>query len=88
MTRRNGTLVLRLRDWLIAVFSLGSKLRERWRVTADSLFAAGSFGQRIIMVPSERIVIVHFGVTNIPNGDSDDFAHFVLLCPPGNGQVN
>jgi hypothetical protein len=33
---------------------------------ADAYFASGNFGQRIVIIPSQRLVIVRFGATVDP----------------------
>jgi hypothetical protein len=33
---------------------------------ADAYFASGNFGQRVIVIPSQRLVIVRFGATIDP----------------------
>jgi CubicO group peptidase (beta-lactamase class C family) len=40
-----------------------------WGMTPDSFFASGTLGQDVVVVPSERLVIVRFGVTK--NGRRD-----------------
>lgn len=44
--------------------------RVRAGMPKDSFFASGNFGQRIVIIPAQRLVIVRFGVTiNIPDMD-------------------
>jgi len=44
--------------------------RARHHLPEDAFFASGAFGQRIFVIPSEKLVIVHFSVTQ----DWPDFA--------------
>lgn len=43
-----------------------SAARIRMGMPADAYFASGNLGQRIYVVPSERLVMVRFGVTHRP----------------------
>jgi CubicO group peptidase (beta-lactamase class C family) len=48
-----------------AGFWLGApEWRASWEVPRDSFFASGMLGQRLLVVPSERLVIARFGVTH------------------------
>lgn len=40
--------------------------RARWHVPEDLFVAAGSLGQRIVIVPSEKLVIARFGISGGP----------------------
>jgi CubicO group peptidase (beta-lactamase class C family) len=52
---------------------------EAWRVhvPADTFFAAGLLGQRVVIIPSERLVIARFGVFHGPTGDMPALARFI-----------
>jgi len=54
-----------------AGFWLGaSQWRARWGIPDDTFFASGLLGQRVVVIPSRRLVIVRFGVTeDFPNFD-------------------
>ena len=38
--------------------------RDRLGLPGDTFWASGALGQRLIVIPSERLVIVRFGVTH------------------------
>lgn len=52
--------------------------RTRWRIPEDAFFASGFLGQRIMVIPSERLVIARFGNAHGPNADLQGFARLVL----------
>lgn len=64
-----------LRTHYAAGFWLGSReWRDGWGVPPDSFFASGMLGQRVFVAPSERLVIVRFGVTH---GDEEGLGRLV-----------
>jgi hypothetical protein len=61
-----------------AGFWRGSKvLRMRWGIPEDAFFASGLLGQRVIVIPSERIVIARFGNAHSANYDLEGFVRLV-----------
>jgi CubicO group peptidase (beta-lactamase class C family) len=62
--------------------NLGTGTEARERVLAgmphDSFFASGALGQRVVIVPSKRLVIVRLGMTQVwPRFDVDDLGPMV-----------
>jgi CubicO group peptidase (beta-lactamase class C family) len=56
--------------WVNAGQSADARGRVQAAMPVDSYFASGLFGQRIVIVPSERLAIVRFGATiDPPNFD-------------------
>ena len=47
--------------WTNAGDSRGARVRRSWGAPADSFFANGNFGQTILIIPSEDLVIARFG---------------------------
>ena len=61
-----------------AGFWLGSKRwRTQWRMPSDAFFASGLLGQRVMIIPSERLVIVRFGNSHGPGYDIQGFGQLV-----------
>ena len=61
-----------------AGFWLGSnRWRTRWRVPSDAFFASGLLGQRVMVIPSERLVIARFGNAHGPGNDREGFGQLV-----------
>jgi CubicO group peptidase (beta-lactamase class C family) len=52
--------------------------RERWNVPADGFFGSGSLGQRLVVIPSEQLVIVRLGVTQVrPDFDAEGLGRLI-----------
>jgi CubicO group peptidase (beta-lactamase class C family) len=52
-----------------------------WRsvgIPADTFFAFGNLGQRIAVIPSEKLVIVRMARAHLPNGDMAGFERLVV----------
>lgn len=47
----------------------GAQGRIRAGMPADAFFASGRLGQRIYIMPSQRLVVVRFGLTHMPDFD-------------------
>jgi CubicO group peptidase (beta-lactamase class C family) len=61
-----------------AGFWLGSKnWRARWKIPPDAFFASGFLGQRVMVIPSMRLVIVRFGNAHGRGYDIDGFGRLV-----------
>jgi hypothetical protein len=52
--------------WVNAGQSADARGRVHAGMPEDSFFASGNFGQRIVIVPSQHVVIVRFGATVDP----------------------
>jgi CubicO group peptidase (beta-lactamase class C family) len=52
-------------------------LRRRWKLPEDAFFASGFLGQRIMVIPSERLVITRFGNAHNANADLEGFMQLV-----------
>ncbi len=56
--------------WVNAGRADDARGRVEAGMPADTYFASGNFGQRIVIIPSQRLVIVRFGATiNVPGMD-------------------
>jgi CubicO group peptidase (beta-lactamase class C family) len=55
-----------------------SAWRARWHVPDDLFFASGALGQRVVIVPSEHLVIARLGVTQSwPDFDPDGLGRLI-----------
>ena len=54
-----------------------SGLRARWGIPEDAFFASGLLGQRVMVIPSERLVIARFGNAHGPGYDIQGFVRLV-----------
>lgn len=52
--------------WVNAGQAANARGRVEGGMPADTFFASGNFGQRVVMIPSQRLVIVRFGATIDP----------------------
>jgi hypothetical protein len=52
--------------WVNAGQSADARGRVQAGMPTDAYFASGNFGQRIVIIPSQRLVIVRFGATIDP----------------------
>jgi CubicO group peptidase (beta-lactamase class C family) len=46
-------------------------------IPRDAFFASGDLGQRIVILPAQRLVIVRLGDSVDPTGDTRGFARLV-----------
>ncbi|MBI3374352.1 MAG: serine hydrolase [Betaproteobacteria bacterium] len=54
-----------------------SAWRTRWNLPEDAFFASGFLGQRVMVIPSERLVVVRFGNAHGPSADFQGFGRLV-----------
>jgi CubicO group peptidase (beta-lactamase class C family) len=54
-----------------------AKARVRLGIPRDAFFASGDLGQRIVILPTQRLVIVRLGDSVDPTGDTRGFARLV-----------
>lgn len=47
-------------------------------IPADAFFAMGNLGQRIAVIPSERLVVVRLARAHLRYGDAAGFEHLVV----------
>lgn len=52
--------------------------RRRAGIPADAMFAFGNLGQKIAVIPSERLVIVRLGRAHLPYGDMAGFERLIV----------
>jgi CubicO group peptidase (beta-lactamase class C family) len=52
-------------------------LRARWGMPEDAFFASGFLGQRVMVIPSERLVVARFGNAHGGNYDLEGFVGLV-----------
>jgi CubicO group peptidase (beta-lactamase class C family) len=64
--------------WVNAGDAEDAQARRRAGMPSDSFYASGNFGQRIVVIPSQRLVIVRFGATHgYPGLDIGGLLHLV-----------
>ena len=54
-----------------------ARARVRMGIPRDAFFASGDLGQRIVILPSQHMVIVRLGDAADPSGDMGGFARLV-----------
>jgi CubicO group peptidase (beta-lactamase class C family) len=65
--------------WVNAGGAANARGRVRSGMPVDAFFASGNFGQRIVVIPSQRLVIVRFGATmDPPDFDIDGLEQLVV----------
>jgi len=67
----------------------GPAWRPDWRLPADAFYAAGHLHQKILVIPSARLVIARFGVTHVGDDGFGVLAEEVLAgIQPKNPDLN
>ena len=68
--------------------SMGARVRVSQGMPPDAFMARGAFGQYVIIIPSERLVIARFGTTGGPRDDQEGVSRLVAQVIAATGTTS